>query len=381
MRSLVGLFGVLCGVIAVALVARYGFKTADNDVDGLITAFLFATIAAGGLGGHAVAARLWRTQKAAGALVGVVCGIALVINLSNSLGFIAGRGDQQQAERTKAIATARANRDEIVRKIAERKSLGDFPATDAATVKAAERAADTATATRIAECTKRGPLCRQREAEETLKATELATATAHKATTDRAANLDREIARLNEALATATPVVAVNPHQAAIGRLFRLPEETAATAATWQQFALSAVVELLIVVSLVAWEILRHAKPAPADREPRVEVVIPEPVEAAQPAKMKPRLVASDPAPVGSVPDIMADALEPADGLRVEIEDAYRAYTVKCKAIGKRPVTPEHFIEAMEVFCRECRVQTEMRGRKIYLVDVSVPVPRSVLSA
>jgi hypothetical protein len=381
MRSLVGLFGALCGLVAVALVARYGFKTADNDVDGLITAFLFGTIAVGGLGGHAVAARLWRTHKVASLVVGVVCGVALVINLSNSLGFIAGRGDRQQAERANVAAIAEANRVERGRKVAERESLGDFPATDAATVKAAERAADTATATRKAECEKRGPLCRQREAEETLKATELATVTAHKATTDRAASLDREIARLNEALATATPVVAVNPHQAAIGRLFQLPEETAATAATWQQFALSAVVELLIVVSLIAWEILRHVKPAPADREPRGEVVIPEPVEATQPTKMKPRLVASDPAPVGSVPEIMADVLEPAEGLRIEIEDAFRAYTAKCHAIGKRPVTPEHFIAAMEAFCRECRVETATRGRKIYLVDVSVPVPRSAVRA
>ena len=54
MRSLVGLFGVACGLVAVALVARYGFRTADTTVDGAFGAFLFGAIAAGGLGGHAV---------------------------------------------------------------------------------------------------------------------------------------------------------------------------------------------------------------------------------------------------------------------------------------------------------------------------------------
>ena len=63
MRAVVGVFGCLCGLIVVALVARYGFKTADNEIDGAISAFLFGVIAAGGLGGHAVAIRLWRRNR------------------------------------------------------------------------------------------------------------------------------------------------------------------------------------------------------------------------------------------------------------------------------------------------------------------------------
>ena len=55
MRSLVGEFGRLFGLGVVALVARYGYISSDNKVNGAILAFPFAGLAAGGLFGHAVA--------------------------------------------------------------------------------------------------------------------------------------------------------------------------------------------------------------------------------------------------------------------------------------------------------------------------------------
>ena len=99
MRKLVGLFGAVCGLVAVALVARYGYTTADTEIDGVITAFLFGTIAAGGLGGHAVAVRIWQRNGWWACAVGVIAAIALTVNLSNSLGAIAGRGDVRTAQR------------------------------------------------------------------------------------------------------------------------------------------------------------------------------------------------------------------------------------------------------------------------------------------
>jgi hypothetical protein len=374
-----GIFGMVCGGIVVATVARYGFKTTDNGLDGIITALFFGIIAVGGLFGHARAVRLWRAHKVAAVFVGVVSAIAFVINISNSVGFIAARGDKQQADRAKTIETAKANRAELARKEAERASIGAFVATDAATVRAAERAADTATNIRAAECGKRGPLCRQREAEETQKAAELATATANKGTTERADDIDYEIKRLKKALEAADPVVSANPFHAMLGRLFKLPEDRAELAATWQQFAVAAIVEALIVAALISAELSPCPAPAQtlaAKPEPKVvEVVIPEPVAAAEPvqiapsAKKRPRLVTSD---VGSVPAIMADLMEPTEGQRVEIEDSYRAYAAECRATGKRPVQPVEFIEPMETFCRECGIETATRGRKIYLLNVQL---------
>ena len=57
MRSAVGIFGVVCGLIVIGLVGRYGFKSTDIEADAWIMAFLFGAIAAGGLFGHAVAVR------------------------------------------------------------------------------------------------------------------------------------------------------------------------------------------------------------------------------------------------------------------------------------------------------------------------------------
>lgn len=84
MRFLLAGFGAIAGAITVALVARYGFVTADSAIDGYITAFLFGTIALGGLAGYAVAARLWEKSRPAAWIVGVIATVALVVNLTNS---------------------------------------------------------------------------------------------------------------------------------------------------------------------------------------------------------------------------------------------------------------------------------------------------------
>ena len=71
------------------VVARYGFKTADNDIDGYNMAFLYGVIALGALFGHAVGVRVWRYSKLLSVLICLAGIVALTINLSNSLGAIA----------------------------------------------------------------------------------------------------------------------------------------------------------------------------------------------------------------------------------------------------------------------------------------------------
>jgi hypothetical protein len=58
------------------------------------------------------------------------------------------------------------------------------------------------------------------------------------------------------------------------------------------------------------------------------------------------------------------------NGSRVEIEEAYRAYAVKCKELGNRAETPEVFIDVMAEFCRECEIEIATRGRKVYLLNM-----------
>ena len=53
----------------IAIAARYGFKTSDNDFDGAIWAFTYGAVTLGGLFGHALGVRAWRNSKLVGALV------------------------------------------------------------------------------------------------------------------------------------------------------------------------------------------------------------------------------------------------------------------------------------------------------------------------
>ncbi len=166
MRNALAIFGLICGGIVIGLVGRYGYKTTDDPSDALIVAFLFGAIACGGLFGHTIAVRLWRHSKPAAIGTGLVSAMALLLNLSNSLGAIAGRAETVTTERISKNRAIRAAENELQRLTALRDAMPGFKPTDAAALTAAERAADAATRARGAECDKRGARCRDREADE-----------------------------------------------------------------------------------------------------------------------------------------------------------------------------------------------------------------------
>ena len=66
MRAFARFFGVLCGAVVIAIAARYGFKTSDNDFDGYIWAFTYGSVTLGGLFGHSLAVRVWRHNRRIG---------------------------------------------------------------------------------------------------------------------------------------------------------------------------------------------------------------------------------------------------------------------------------------------------------------------------
>jgi hypothetical protein len=92
-------FGIICGAVVVYAAARFGFKTSDNDADGIMAAFLYAAITIGGLLGHPLAFRVMRKAPIIGGGILIACFFALLISLSNSLGALAGRGNETQARR------------------------------------------------------------------------------------------------------------------------------------------------------------------------------------------------------------------------------------------------------------------------------------------
>src|SRR5262245_6449118 len=224
MRSAVGIFGLICGVIVIGLVGRYGFKSTDNETDAWIVAFLFGAIATGGLFGHAVALHLWRYSRLASIGMGAVAFVALGLNLSNSLGAIAGRQDQAAMERVTKNRAIRAAETELSRLTDLRDAMPAFVVTDETAVNAAKQAADTATGMRKAECgdnnERRGARCREREEGETRAKAAVTKATSDKAQTDRATRLEADADVQRSKLSDLGPTVSLNVQGASIAKLF-----------------------------------------------------------------------------------------------------------------------------------------------------------------
>ena len=306
----------------------------DNEIDGLISGFLFATIAAGGLGGHAVAARIWRRSWGWALVVGVIAGLALTVNLSNSLGAIVGRGDLYTAERSKLVQSVKDDRAEVARLIREREGMPQFQSTPVAAVQFAHDAVAAAERSAKAECDKRGNRCRERESEEQARRSELATVVAQRAATERAEQLDAAIAGVRERIAKARPVQNVNPQATALVQLFRLPDAEAASALYYQNLAVAVVVELLIAGSFVAFELMRVvpqaapaatlASPASDTRQVGKGRAVPEIVKRGD----------------GRVLEWMADRCEPTeDAGGMAVATLYGDYVLWCKGKGLQTIS------------------------------------------
>src|SRR6478609_12218088 len=130
MRSLLGAFGLICGAIVVWTVASYGYGSSDDPNVKWNMAFLFGAVACGGLFGHAVAARLWRTSKVISVIVGLICAVALIVNLSNSLAALAGRADRSTVERVALNKRIKADEAELTRLQHLRDGMPSFASAD-----------------------------------------------------------------------------------------------------------------------------------------------------------------------------------------------------------------------------------------------------------
>jgi hypothetical protein len=283
MRSLFGCLAALLCVVSVALAARYGYKGADNEVDGLISGIVFGLIALCACLFDAAAVRLWFMRHRIGAsAIGVIAAAAIVVTFTNSLGAIASRSDITQAERNRSKADEADSRAELARITRERDGLAFTPTTDDA-VKAARDAVTTAERIRLAECgngdpKQRGPNCRQRETEEQGKRDGLASVLANKALTERAAQLDADAARLRAMLAKVPKVQNANPLGAVLEQMIGA---TAVALTAWQQAIVAGVFELCLVGVMVIYELLGHQGPVSEPRPAEEPAQAPMPVAVA----------------------------------------------------------------------------------------------------
>lgn len=348
MRSAVGAFGVIAALVTVLLVGRYGYLSADNDTDGLIMAFFFGVVATGGLAGHGAAVWVGRHNWLVGLIVGLVAIAALTVNLSNSLGAIAGRTDKAQAERVKARESARDERAERDRLAAERSKLPAFAPATSASVEVARVQVAAAERTRVAECgngdpRQRGVNCRLRETEEQAARTALVTAISNRSLTEQAERLEAALEAARGRVQRAAPNQSDNAEAKVLAKLFSIAVDDAAT---WKQLALAFIVELLIVAALLAFEIMR---PAP---------------EVAQPSAA----VARDPPRPLDPIDFLMEHLQPSRRGRVEVGELYGAYAAKCAARGAAAVEPEQF----EAPLLQLGLPRVIEGDKVYLMKVQL---------
>lgn len=258
MRTLLGVFALLSGTTVLAIVARFGFVTADTTADGILAGGLFAIVAAGGLGGHAVAVRVWAQNRSWSVAIGLVSALALIVNMSNSLGAIAGRSDARTAERARDAEAVKDLRAEFERVSRERDALGAVKGVSSLVVDAAKGEVDVVLKRLEAgQCSRRSTaVCRDLLSEEKERRSELTRVTAEFALAARAEALDQRLASLQDELVRSKRVEEINPQASALVLLFGLGQSSAASVMNYQYLALSIVIELLIVMALVGFELL-----------------------------------------------------------------------------------------------------------------------------
>ena len=348
MRLIAGIFGVVCGTVVVAIVARYGYMSASTHYDGLISAALFGIIATGGLVGHAVAARIWRNNKIGATVIFLIATAALLVNLSNSVGFIAGRSDVKEAARAQSLEQSRRNNAALDRLIKERSNLPRHQPVTEASVKAAKDAVSSAEKIRVAECQQRGNRCRQREQAEQQARNKVVALETNLAVTKQAARLDAKIEKLQQKLATSAPVSKADAQTAALSAIFALP---AATASSYQKLIMAAVAELLIVASFLTVEWLRpEPKPGLANITAKTSsdsqsveqsvTKVPTPPVKKRKTKLK---VPKKQLAQGEVSVFIKACLEPNEEGQVVIKDLYAPYKSWCQAERLEPHPAKDF--------------------------------------
>lgn len=188
-----------------------------------------------------------------------------------------GTNANQLAERIASRATVvseKALKDgTLVRLQADRTKLPDFVPTTQDVVDAAKSSVDGAIAQTAAECDKRGPNCRNREADERTARAALGVAQANKAATDVAVALDIKIAAAEAALATVDNAAIAKDADPQIASIAKLTG--------WSEDAIGLVANILFAIAvevgsgLGPWLIWGHGGSA-KKREPDDEAT-PEP--------------------------------------------------------------------------------------------------------
>ncbi len=356
MRNAMGVVGLAAGAIVVALIVHYGYVTSAAPKDGALTALTLAAIAVAGLLGPAVALRLWasssRLAKIGPPLLGVLALAALLATFGNSLGAVAS-----YAERARLAEARRSDEAALASLSAERAAL-HFAATTDAAVAAARTALVAADAARRSECTGgRGRHCEELAADLIAKRDAYAAIIKERATTERADKLDREAATIRARL-DAAPAKPTQPRASAFDLIFKL---SAADPVAQRKAAALAAVELLIVLSLFAWEWMRL--------RPSTTKVIHEAIRGIPVSKKAAR---REPAASGDLAIFVQDCMRRSGGDTVELRMLYTRFLEWCDERQLSPLPPKRFSEACVARCAEAQIDVRCEGSNVIFLDVSL---------
>ena len=132
-----------------------------------------------------------------------------------------------------------------------------------------------------------------------------------------------------------------------------------------------------------------RSQPAPVQEAPRVaEPAASEPQKAVKaapvaealpieeepkifPTPQKPRLIVSQAAPIGSVPVILAEIMEPGRG-KISLVELFAAYADACHAKDKEPVPAGEFSAAVAALCDRIGVEVEDSEDGVFLLQVKL---------
>jgi hypothetical protein len=393
-------FGSVVGAALVALVAHYGYISSDDHKTGLIVAFLYGAIALAGMFGHGLCVLIWKRSRV-WAVAGVaILGGAAIVNISNSLDAVIGRSSKTYSTLA-AAKQARANLDaEKIRREKRRDVIEGqgYKTTSEAQEKAANDAVAAAEKATKAECgdggIQRGRECRRLEAVEVGKRTEQAATLANRALTVEIESIEKRLAEIAIELAKPTGITDANTAQqggaVALARLFKLPTTWAEFLADWKMLVLSAILDLIVILSFVYYEVLswetreerRKAKAAVSapvaqvapiiDITPRHEVPVPA-VPTRVPVRPRPKLASTTKQPLGSVLDFLHEAVEiVVRATRLEMSDAYIGYVAWSKAKSLRPMSPGEFFNEMADLCGQFGIPIQEEAGCVHLVNVRI---------
>jgi hypothetical protein len=359
-------------VIGVWFVARFAYVTSDTAIGGASDAFLFGMVAIGAYALPAACLGLARNGRVFAAVIFWGLAIACMAgNWTQTLNALASRGAGKEAERVKAADTANFNRDELGRLTAELKKLPEH------------RPAGTVSAD--LEAAKAGRLYKSSKGcTEVSKATWTACEAFHKlegelATAKTADQLEGKIAKLGAAMKEAPAVKQANVLGETLARLLPI---SAVTAASAQQWFISAIVELLIAAALALPELMH--KPATRELEATVTAPIAKTAEVDPPAirtiERRDNVVTLAPKPkdaplpiaIGEIEQFMLERLTRAKGSKVSWADLFLHYRKWCADNGLTALEPSVFGRRLDEFRDEGLIRARRQGDDVFCLDVKL---------